>query len=153
MKTKVAVVVIALAMAFYLVLLGRQGLALVRTGQADAVVLGLAVLLMPLIGAWVLWSSLRAGFQHQHLARRIAAEGLELDTADLPRRPSGRVERAAADALFAQVRAEAEADPGDWRGYYRVARAYDVAGDRRRAREAMRQAVRLEAAEGQGSRA
>jgi len=88
-------------------------------------------------------ATLRAGFAHQKLARLIAADGMELDTSALPRRPSGRIERDAADALFARVRTEVEGDPDDWRRWYRLARAYDYAGDRRRAREAMKTAVEL----------
>jgi Flp pilus assembly protein TadD len=42
------------------------------------------------------------------------------------------------------VRADVEADPDDWRHWYRLARAYDYAGDRRRAREAMKTAVELQ---------
>ncbi|MGA8332579.1 MAG: hypothetical protein WB777_25345, partial [Mycobacterium sp.] len=56
----------------------------------------------------------------------------------------GRIERDAADALFETVRAELDSDPGDWRRWYRVARAYDYAGDRARARDAMKQAVKLQ---------
>jgi Flp pilus assembly protein TadD len=43
------------------------------------------------------------------------------------------------------VRTEVEADPDDWRRWYRLARAYDYAGDRRRAREAMKTAVTMQA--------
>ena len=86
-------------------------------------------------------ATLRAGFAHQRLARLIADDGMELDTSALPRRPSGRIERDAADALFATVRTEVEEHPDDWRRWYRLARAYDYAGDRRRAREAMKTAV------------
>ena len=89
-------------------------------------------------------ATLRAGFAHQKLARLIAADGMELDTSALPRRPSGRIQRDAADALFAAVRAEVEDDPDDWRRWYRLARAYDYAEDRRRAREAMKTAVTLQ---------
>ncbi len=39
------------------------------------------------------------------------------------------------------MRTEVEDDPDDWRRWYRLARAYDYAGDRRRAREAMKTAV------------
>jgi cytochrome c-type biogenesis protein CcmH/NrfG len=56
----------------------------------------------------------------------------------------GRIERDAADALFDTVRAELHRDPGDWRRWYRLARAYDYAGDRPRAREAMKSAVELQ---------
>ena len=52
--------------------------------------------------------------------------------------------RGAADQLFDTVRAELDDDPDNWVRWYRVARAYDYAGDRSRAREAMKRAVLLE---------
>ena len=69
---------------------------------------------------------------------------MELDVSSLPRMPSGRIERDAADALFETVRVELENDPDNWRRWYRLARAYDYAGDRSRAREAMKKAVEME---------
>jgi len=135
---------LCVAMLVYLVLLGRIAVALIGSGRPAAVGLGLALLVMPLIGLWVMIATLRAGFAHQKLARLIAEDGMELDTSELPRRASGRIQRDAADALFATVRTEVEGDPDDWRGWYRLARAYDYAGDRRRAREAMKTAVELE---------
>jgi Flp pilus assembly protein TadD len=60
---------------------------------------------------------------------------------DLPRRPSGRIERAAADAAFTQYKEEAEAAPEDWRVWFRLSAAYDAAGDRKRARASMRTAI------------
>jgi cytochrome c-type biogenesis protein CcmH/NrfG len=131
------------AMLAYVVLLGRLAVAMIASGRPAAVGLGLALLIMPVIGLWAMIATLRAGFAHQRLARLIAADGMELDTSALPRRPSGRIERDAADALFATVRAEVEGDPDDWRRWYRLARAYDYAGDRRRAREAMKTALEL----------
>nr|CTQ91963.1 FIG00820747: hypothetical protein [Kibdelosporangium sp. MJ126-NF4] len=77
------------------------------------------------------------------LANRLADEGTLPDTADLPRMPSGRVDRTAADAWFEQRRAEVEAAPEDWRAWFRLAHGYDIAGDRRRAREAVRKALDL----------
>jgi hypothetical protein len=136
---------LCVAMLVYFVLLGRLAFAMIGSGRAAAVGLGAALLIMPVIGLWAMIATLRAGFAHQRLARLIAADGMELDTGTLPRRPSGRIERDAADALFATVRTEVEADPDDWRRWYRLARAYDYAGDRRRAREAMKTAVELQA--------
>ena len=52
-----------------------------------------------------------------------------------------------ADALFADVRAELEADPDNWCRWYRLARAYDYAGDRGRARQTMKKAVELQGRE------
>jgi hypothetical protein len=135
---------LCVAMLVYLVLLGRIAVALIGSGRPAAVGLGLALLVMPFIGLWAMIATLRAGFAHQKLARLIAEDGMELDTSELPRRASGRIQRDAADALFATVRTEVEGDPDDWRRWYRLARAYDYAGDRRRAREAMKTAVELE---------
>jgi predicted alpha/beta hydrolase len=47
----------------------------------------------------------------------------------------------AADARFGRRRGEVEAQPDDWRRWYRLALANDDAGDRRRARTAMRTAI------------
>ncbi len=143
-RVVVAIAAIVVALAFYFVLLGQRGIALIHDGRAVPVVLGIAVLVLPFLGVWMVVATIRSGLAHQHLARRMHDEGLELDVDDLPRRPSGRIERDAADELFAQVKQEWEADPDNWRNSYRLARAYDYAGDRGRARETMRRAVALE---------
>ena len=143
LRIQLLIAFMCVAMLAYFVLLGRLAVAMIGSGRAAAVGLGLALLIMPVIGLWAMIATLRAGFAHQKLARLIAADGMELDTSALPRRPSGRIERDAADALFATVRTEVEGDPDDWRLWYRLARAYDYAGDRRRAREAMKTALEL----------
>ena len=135
------------ALLVYLVLLGRTAVLMISSGRAVAVVLGVALSILPAIGLWAMIATLRAGFAHQKLARLVVEDGMELDVSALPRRPSGRIERVAADALFDTVRAELDSDPDDWRRWYRLARAYDYAGDRGRAREAMRKAVELQGRE------
>lgn len=136
---------LCLALLVYFALLARTAIALIRTATPTAVALGVGVLLLPIVGAWVMVATLRSGLAHQRLARLVAEDGMELDVSDLPRMPSGRIRRDAADALFEKVRLEAEAEPDNWQRWYRVARAYDYAGDRGRAREAMRRAVSLQA--------
>ena len=144
LRIQLLIAFMCVAMLAYVVLLGRLAVAMVGSGRPAVVGLGLGLLIMPVIGLWAMIATLRAGFAHQKLARLIAEDGLELDASALPRRPSGRVQRDAADALFATVRNEVQADPDDWRRWYRLARAYDYAGDRRRAREAMKTAVELQ---------
>jgi Flp pilus assembly protein TadD len=68
---------------------------------------------------------------------------MELDVSALPLRRSGRIDRDAADELFDTVREELRRHPEDWRLWYRLARAYDYAGDRGRARRTMQKAVAL----------
>jgi cytochrome c-type biogenesis protein CcmH/NrfG len=144
LRIQLSIAFMCLALLVYLVLLGRSAVLLIVSGRTVAVGLGAALLLLPVIGLWAMIATLRAGFAHQKLARLIAEDGMELDVTTLSRRPSGRIDRAAADALFDTVRDELTADPDDWRRWYRLARAYDYAGDRARAREAMKNAVRLQ---------
>jgi cytochrome c-type biogenesis protein CcmH/NrfG len=144
LRVQLLVAFMCVALLVYFALLGHVAVAMIASGRAAAVGLGVAVLIMPVIGLWAMVATLRAGFAHQRLARLIADDGMELDTDALPRRPSGRIRRDAADALFATVRTEVEDHPDDWRRWYRLARAYDYAGDRRRAREAMKTAVNLQ---------
>jgi hypothetical protein len=139
--------ILTAALAVYLVLLADRAFALIATGSGVGIALGLGVLALPVLGVWVVVVTWRSGLQIQRLSRRLDAEGALPDVSDLPRRPSGRVDRAAADAWFDERRAEVEASPDDWRVWYRLAYAYDIAGDRRRARATMRKAVELEAAD------
>ena len=147
LRIQLLIGLLCVALIMYFVLLGRIATAFVVSGQPAAIGLGLALMILPLIGLWVMVSTLRAGLAHQRLARIIHDDGMELDVSTLPRMPSGRIRRDAADELFRSVRAEVERDPDNWRHWYRLARAYDYAGDRARAREMMSKAVDMEAEE------
>lgn len=143
-RVRVLVAFMCVALVVYFVLLGRAGVVLVTSGRPAAIGLGVAVFLLPVVGLWTMIATLRAGFAHQRLARMAREQGADLDVSELPRMPSGRIRRDAADALFAEVRIDVEENPQDWRRWYRLARAYDYAGDRSRARETMKTAMRLE---------
>ncbi len=147
LRVQLLIAFFCLALIFYFAMLTRTAIALIRSGTPAAVALGIGVLILPVVGAWVMVATLRAGMAHQRLARLAAEYGMELDVTDLPRMPSGRIQREAADEMFATVRAELDADPDNWLRWYRLARAYDYAGDRSRARETMRRAVELQNAE------
>ena len=144
LRIQLVIAFLCVALVVYFWMLGRSGLILMTSGKPAAIGLGIGIFVLPLIGLWALIATLRAGFAHQRLARLAHEQGMELDISELPKRPSGRIERDAADALFESVRDDVEANPGDWRQWYRLARAYDYAGDRTRAREIIRKAVALE---------
>jgi len=143
MKTRTVALLLTAVLAVYFVLLGGRGVLLIGTGDPVGVGLGIGVLILPLIGAWIAWTNLRFGLKTERMARQLADEGGLPDTTSLPRRASGRVDRDAADAWFEERRVETEADPDDWRSWFRLAQAYDLAGDRGRARETMRKAIAL----------
>ena len=140
MTAKRTAILLAAIFVAYAVLLGWRGVLLIGTGDAVAVALGVAVLIIPLLGVYLVWREFQFGRRTEALARELeAAGGLPVD--DLPRRPSGRIDRAAADATFVRYKAEAEAAPDDWRVWFRLSTAYDAAGDRKRARASMRTAI------------
>lgn len=142
MRTKVTVALLLTVLAFYCLLVTAKGIDLIREGGVIAVLLGLALIISAVLGILLAWREVQFGRRTAVLGAVLAEEG-GLPVDDLPRRPSGRVDRAAADAVFSQRRAETEADPGDWRTWYRLALAYDAAGDRTRARAAARHALAL----------
>jgi hypothetical protein len=104
--------------------------------------LGVSVVVIPLIGVWVLWRELSFGLRTQHLGRELGVEG-GLPVDDLPRTPSGRIDKDAADVRFAEFEQQVQQSPEDWRSWYRLAIGYDDARDRKRARSAMRRAIDL----------
>jgi tetratricopeptide (TPR) repeat protein len=150
MRTKAVIAVLVVILVFYAVLIGAKGVAFIASGDPVAVVLGIGVLVLPLIGLALVWRELVFGRRSAELAAALDAEG-GLPVDDLPRRPSGRVDRAAADEAFASRQAEVEARPEAWQAWYRLALAYDDAGDRTRARSAVRRAIELYDARADGA--
>lgn len=144
MGPRTAAFVLAAVLLVYLVLMGGRAVTMISSGRPVFVVLGLAVFVLPVLGVLMVVDQLRFGMSTERLARRLHEEGALPDVSHLPRRPSGRVERDAADAWFEQKQAEVEAAPQDWRVWFAVAQAYDLAGDRNRGRKAMRKAIELE---------
>lgn len=143
MSTRITVAVLAAALVAYFWLLGQRGVYLVQTGTLVGIGLGIGVLILPIIGAVLLVFELRFGAATARLARQLADDGELPDDSALARRPSGRIERASADAYFETVKTKVEADEGNWRLWYELGYAYNLAGDRKRARAAMRHAIEL----------
>lgn len=134
--------ILAAAVAVYLVFTAARAWVLIASGDPVPVLLGLSVIVIPLIGAWVLWRELAFGLHTQRLGRELGGQG-GLPVDDLPRTPSGRIEREAADERFTEYEQQVQESPDDWRVWYRLAIGYDDARDRKRARAAMRRAIAL----------
>lgn len=140
-KTKIWVALICLLLVFYLlVMLQRSFTLMFVSPEWQAKAMGAAYFVIPFVAAWALISEVLFGARTEKLANILEAEG-GLPEDNLPRTPGGRIIRAAADAEFEKYKVEAEAAPDDWRSWFRLSCAYDAAGDRRRARKAMRDAV------------
>ncbi|HWU59872.1 MAG TPA: tetratricopeptide repeat protein [Microbacteriaceae bacterium] len=142
MKGRIATIVMAVLLVVYLVLVGQRAVLLMISGQLAGVIMGIALIILPLIAVWAIWREIMFGVHTEKLVHILEAEGgLPID--DLPHRTSGRPVRDAADAEFPRYRTEVEQQPQSWRAWFRLGLAYDASGDRKRARQALREAIRL----------
>lgn len=134
------VLLMTVLLVVYIVLVGQRAVAFLSTGIPVGIGIGVALIVIAVVGALLLVLELRFGLRITRLGTRLEREGgAPDDVVDV--RPSGRPARAAADELFPEYRAAVEAAPDDWRVWYRLGVVYDAAGDRKRARAAMRTAL------------
>lgn len=141
-RSMIGAVALTALLLLYLVAVGRSGVALVATGEPVAVGLGLSVLVLPLLAAWLLIREWWLAVQVQRMADELAVSG-RLPVDDLPRTPGGRIVRSAADDAFPAAQQRVADAPEDWVAWFHLAYAYDAARDRGRARAALRTAARL----------
>lgn len=139
----VAAVALTALLVVYLVLVAGRAVDLVRTGEPVGIALGVAFGVLPILVLVLVAREWVLAMDVQKMADTLAARG-ELPEDDLPRSPGGRIDREAALGAFDAYRLQAEqAGRGEWGPWYRLAFAYDAAGDRRHARAALRTASRI----------
>lgn len=130
-------------LALYLWAAVFQGIMMISTGVPVAIVMGIALIVLPVVGAWALWRELSFGFTTTKLIKALKAEGHTLPGEDVAHRPSGRPVRDEADKEFPRYATAVENDPESWKAWFELGMAYDASGDRKRAREAIRKAIAL----------
>lgn len=141
-KGKALAAVMVALLALYLGVSLHRAWILLQSDVWISRALAFGMIVLPVLGVWALVREVVFGVRLEELGRRLGAEG-GLPEDDLPRRPSGRIVREAADESFARWSEEAQAAPEDWRSWYRLGLAYSASGDTRRARGCMRDAVAL----------
>src|SRR6218665_2898128 len=114
----VSAIVMATILAIYLVLVGWRALQFLQTGNPVAVVMGGALLGLPLIGAGALGGGVGFGGGR---GRVVGGRGVGF-------------------SVFGE---DGESSPDSWRVWLRLGVVYEAAGDRRRARQAIRHAIEL----------
>ncbi|MBF1675886.1 MAG: hypothetical protein HXO68_01910 [Rothia sp.] len=129
-------------LALYLVYTADRGVSLLLSGSVAGVVLGLGMILLPVLGAWALVREILFGTRIQMMAQQLSDSG-DLAEDNLPRTPSGKVDREAAAAEFESFAAAVEQEPENWKAWFNLACMYDAVGERKRARAAMRNAWSL----------
>ena len=129
-------------LGLYTWIVGARALTLIQTGTPVGVGIGVGAGIIPLVTVWFLVKEWRQAQAVARMYRTLESEG-GLVREDLPRSPAGRVDREAAAAAFPPYAEAVSRAPEDWRAWFHLGWAYDAAGDRKRARGALRRAAIL----------
>ncbi|MFM6963146.1 MAG: hypothetical protein ACKOWJ_02595 [Micrococcales bacterium] len=146
MTSKVFAYVMGLLTLMYCYLLGAQALAMIATGIPVGVLMGVLLLVFPALAIALTIREFIFGSKVERLGRLVETAG-QWPVFDLVVRPSGRPTKDSAAAEFERRKLIVEANPDDYLSWFALGLAYDAAGDRRRARAAMRKALKLHEAE------
>ena len=141
-SAKFGAIVMTGLLGVYLTLVWERSIALVNSPQPIAVAIGSLMLFLPVVAAWGIFLELRFGLRIEKLG-----EILKKDNAwprfEFELRPSGRPTRESAEDIFGTYQKLVENDESNWKVWFALGLAYDAAGDRARARKAMRSAIAL----------
>ena len=139
-SAKFGAIVMTGLLGVYLTLVGERSIALVNSAQPVAVAIGSLMLFLPLVAAWGIFLELRFGLRIEKLGNLLKKENA-WPRFDFEFRPSGRPTKESAEAIFSRYREAVEQDSSNWKTWFALGLAYDAAGDRARARKAMRSAI------------
>lgn len=141
-NAKLGAALMALLTLIYTALLANTGITLLLVDEPVARVMGALILVFPIFSLWVTIREFVFGVQVEKLAAKIEREGKWPHFA-FEYRPSGRPTRESADRVFESFALAAHQNPASANAWFSLSLAYDAAGDRLRARQAMRKALAL----------
>lgn len=137
------IVTMSALLVLYFFLAGVKAVALIMSGDAIALAMGIALVILPIIGVWALVREIMFGYSATKLVDQLEAEGNlpdDLFVVEGGKRPTHEN----VEAVFPKYQQAAETEPEEWRNWMRLSIVYDAAGDRKRARQATRQAISVE---------
>ena len=141
-SAKTGALVMTALVVMYLVLVAERSIALVNSGNSVAIAIGSGMLFLPAIALWGIFMELRFGLRIEKLGKVLMAEN-NWPRFEFELRPSGRPTKESAQKVFGIYQREVEQDETNWKKWFALGLAYDAAGDRARARKAMREAISL----------
>ena len=141
-QAKLGAVVMTALLVVYLALVGERSFALIGTNDTLAVAIGYLMLFIPAVALWGIFMELRFGLRIEKLGKVLESENA-WPSFEFELRPSGRPTKDSAQLVFQKFSQQVSQDESNWRNWFALGLAYDAAGDRPRARKAMRQAIKL----------
>lgn len=142
MNGKFSAVVMGLLTLVYVFLLSNTGFTLLGMSSGVAKAMGALILVFPVFAIWLTIMEFRFGWRLEKLSKQIEAAGTWPEL-NFEFRPSGRATKESAANVFGEYAKKVAADEGNYLNWFALGLAYDAAGDRRRARAAMRRALKL----------
>jgi hypothetical protein len=141
-NSKLGAIVMGLLTLVYVGLLTNTGVTLIGIDEPVAKIMGVLILVFPVFAVWLTIREFIFGIQVERLAKQIEKAG-NWPHFDFDLRPSGRPTRESADRVFVAFAKATEQNPNSATTWFSLGLAYDAAGDRVRARAAMRKALAL----------
>lgn len=144
-RALIGVVIMSVLLVLYFVFSFQRAFALLQGGTFLTVSMGVALIVLPALGAWALARELFFGAAATKLVDRLEKEG-KLPEEEFTLMTSGKPVRDEADKAFPKYKKETEKNPNSWVAWMRLGIMYDACSDRTRARFAIRRAIALEKA-------
>lgn len=139
---KLGALVMTALVILYLLLLFEQSVVLATSDEPLAIAIGYLMIVIPVVALWGIAMELRFGLRVEKLSRILNQEN-SWPQFNFELRPSGRPTKESALVEFENFRSLTQSDPDNWRSWFQLGLVYDAAGDRPRARQAMRRAIAL----------
>lgn len=139
---QLGVIIMTALLVLYFVFAVERAVALLRSGTLVAILMGVALLILPLLGVWALVRELKFGRDATKLVDELDRAGLvpmeEIDTL-----PSGSPVKGEAQRVFPPYQEAVERDKESWQAWARLGIMYDACGERSKGRKAVRTAILL----------
>ncbi|MEV6770191.1 hypothetical protein AB0N05_16360 [Nocardia sp. NPDC051030] len=117
------------------------------TASPAGIAIGASLAGFGVMAAWLIASQIRFGMRADRLLNLMVEEGDPRCYPEIERTPSGRVNQTAAARYRDERRRAAEESPEDWRMWFLLGGAHEMAKDHRSAVAALRMATTLQAQE------
>lgn len=136
------VVIMSVLLVLYFVYAVQRAIALFQTGTWITVLMGSALIVLPLIGVWALLRELKFGRDATKLVNELDRTG-RVPIEEISTLPSGKPVRSEAEQVLGAYEADAQAHADSWEAWARLGIMQDACGDRTAGRKSLRKAIAL----------
>lgn len=136
------VIIMSVLLVLYFFYAVQRAIALFQTGTWITVLMGSALIVLPLIGVWALVRELKFGRDATKLVDELDRSGM-VPIEEIATLPSGKPVQSEAKAVIGKYEAEVQADEQSWQAWARLGIMQDACGDRTAGRRSLRRAISL----------